>query len=491
MHSLLTTTIRVSNRVDLDFTFILAFQMAEQIIDRPWEHEQSLLIALGAMPVGISWATLSDQRIVYMNRKFTEIFGYVLGDFEFISDWIARYPAALDRSMAHQGWGRYFEAPDGRDFPIDPMELSILCKDGTLKTILHSGIILPQAGWALATFIDITERKRDEILIREAEKRANENEAIYRTLLDHSQEMIVLSSFDGLQRHVSPAVLQITGWTPDEYLSKSISEIMYPADLEATIQGIQEVAKGGPSKAYRHRIMHKDGEYRWVEALVQSYSDPASAQPIGYVATIRNIGEQKRQEDLLASENRQLSEYATQDELTGISNRRVFNRALEQEVRRQTRSTRALALLMLDVDKFKEYNDYYGHLAGDECLKQIAKAMKQSLHRRSDMVARFGGEEFVILLPTTDRKGAEHIARIILEAVRSLSIPHIHGPAGIITVSIGIACWPAQRAIDPLRLQQQADMALYRAKGMGRNTYCMIECDAAIAAVVSVPGAST
>ncbi len=452
--------------------------VGEPWADRPWQHDPSLAMALQAMPVGVSWATLADQKIVYMNRRFTEIFGYVVGDFQNISDWIGKYPIPAERAMAGARWGEYFKNPDGSDFPIASMELDIVCKDGTIKTILHSGIILPIAGWALATFMDISEQKKTNRLLQEAERRANQNEAISRTLLGESQEMIVLKYFDRSQRYVSPAVFQITGMTPQEYLASPLEELVHPGDIKAMTKAVEDVVRGTSSSVYRGRIRHKDGKYRWIEALLRSCVDPDSKQVVGYVATIRDIGVQKKQEDLLASENRRLAEDASQDELTEIPNRRVFNRTLEREVRRQARNTSAMALLMLDVDNFKEYNDHYGHLQGDQCLKQVATAVKHTLHRDSDLVARFGGEEFVVLLPMTESEGAEHLAGRILETIRALAIPHANCPRGIVTVSVGVASWPAGKPTDPKCLLQAADTALYRAKDAGRNTFSAIQCEA-------------
>lgn len=441
-----------------------------------WQNEHPLKIALDAMPVGVSWATLSDQKIVYMNRRFTETFGYVVGDFENISDWIGKYPIESERTKASAKWRKYFGAPIGADFPIDSMELSIACKDGTVKTVLHSGVILPAAGWALATFIDISEQKRNLLLLEAAERRAHQNEVVSRILLAQSQEMVVVVYFDGSRRYVSPAVEQITGFTPDEYLAMPVTELAHPDDRDAMIQAIKNVAHGLAPSIYRGRIRHRSGTYHWVETLLRSFVDPNSTQIIGYVATVREIDEQKRQEDLLESENRRLLRDASQDELTGIPNRRLFNRTLVREVRRQSRTTSAMAMLMVDVDNFKQYNDQYGHLPGDQCLKQVAAALKRTLRRDSDLVARFGGEEFVILLPMTDCEGAERIARDVLVAIRTLAIPHAFSPSGILTISIGVACWPNGIPTDPKRLLLEADAALYRAKSAGRDTLSVIHC---------------
>jgi diguanylate cyclase (GGDEF)-like protein len=184
---------------------------------------------------------------------------------------------------------------------------------------------------------------------------------------------------------------------------------------------------------------------------------------------MRDISEQKKQEDLLVSKNLQLATDASHDDLTRIANRRLFNLTLRREVRRQTRKTQAMALLMVDIDLFKQYNDHDGHLGGDEVLKRVASTLTEALKRDSDLVARFGGDEFVILLPMTESDGAEQLASATLNAVRALAIPHIYSPLGILTVSVGVACWPSGNAADPQWLLQQVDVALYRAKNSGRN----------------------
>ena len=220
---------------------------------------RSVEIAVGAMPVGISWADISDQKIVFMNRKFTEIFGYVVGDFETITDWIAHYPFEEDRVRATERWGAYFAAPDRFEFAIEPMELRVRCKDGTVMTVLHGGIVLPEIGRGLAYFVDITDRKRDELLLRAAERQARETQAMLLLVLDHSPEMIVLSSFDESRRFVSAAVMQITGLTPQEYLSVKCEERTHPDDRERIASVIGMIQGGKPSHVFRYRTTHKDG----------------------------------------------------------------------------------------------------------------------------------------------------------------------------------------------------------------------------------------
>ena len=131
---------------------------------------------------------------------------------------------------------------------------------------------------------------------------------------------------------------------------------------------------------------------------------------------------------------------ASLDGLTGVPNRRIFDERLDAEWRACRRSGSPLSLLMVDVDHFKLYNDHYGHLDGDQCLKAVASALASSVERGRDMLARFGGEEFVCLLPDTDLEGAKHIAEKLRQAVEGLAIPHVESKtAATVTVSLGVA----------------------------------------------------
>jgi diguanylate cyclase (GGDEF)-like protein len=170
-----------------------------------------------------------------------------------------------------------------------------------------------------------------------------------------------------------------------------------------------------------------------------------------------------------------LEKLALTDSLTAVANRRQFDTVIAAEVKRSMRTKKGLALLLIDVDKFKNYNDLYGHGAGDLCLKRIAAALGSSVGRPSDLVARYGGEEFVVLLPDTDAPGASAVASKLLTAVRDLGIAHAAWERGIVTISIGIAISPPQPVIDPVWLIQQADQALYAAKQAGRDRALMNE----------------
>ncbi|TFW22465.1 diguanylate cyclase [Massilia arenosa] len=176
----------------------------------------------------------------------------------------------------------------------------------------------------------------------------------------------------------------------------------------------------------------------------------------------------KRQSDVLR-------ELTLTDGLTGVSNRRGFDEALEREWRRSARAGTPLSLLLIDIDFFKRYNDEYGHQAGDTCLQEVAAAMRRAAARPQDVVARYGGEEFAVLL-TDGPPGAETVARKLIEQVDLLAIPHAKSDAKpFVSVSIGIAAQVPEGPDGAGELIRRADAQLYRAKAQGRNRYCMDE----------------
>ena len=194
---------------------------------------------------------------------------------------------------------------------------------------------------------------------------------------------------------------------------------------------------------------------------------------LGYGA--RNIVAQVRhieREDWLQRDRNELQTIAWTDALTGVANRRYMDRALERAAkarRHGRRETQSYAVLMVDIDHFKGLNDRYGHVAGDTCLRIVARAMQHALARPGDVLARYGGEEFIVLLHDADLRGAQIVAERIRAAVQSLAIEHAGSPIGVLTVSIGVASTPIDDGLPPANLVDAADKALYAAKVSGRN----------------------
>jgi diguanylate cyclase (GGDEF)-like protein/PAS domain S-box-containing protein len=168
--------------------------------------------------------------------------------------------------------------------------------------------------------------------------------------------------------------------------------------------------------------------------------------------------------------NKVLQEMSSSDALTSLANRRHFDDFLAKEWRQSQRQKTSLAIIMLDVDFFKAYNDSQGHLAGDECLKQVAKVFKQSLKRPLDFAARYGGEEFIAVLPETDAAGAARLAEVIRAEIEALELRHYASPISkVVTVSLGVAATIPDSESEPRELLVDADRALYQAKQDGRN----------------------
>jgi diguanylate cyclase (GGDEF)-like protein len=179
--------------------------------------------------------------------------------------------------------------------------------------------------------------------------------------------------------------------------------------------------------------------------------------------------------------NKALEKLAMQDGLTGLANRRQFDVSLNTEFSRAVRNASSLALIMLDVDCFKQYNDTYGHAAGDECLKAIGKAVRDTPRRTGDLAARYGGEELAMLLPGADVAGALVVAEKIRAAVESLRLTHIANGKGIVTISAGVhAVVPQGSNGAAVDLVVAADKALYQAKANGRNRVCSATSNAAL-----------
>ena len=179
--------------------------------------------------------------------------------------------------------------------------------------------------------------------------------------------------------------------------------------------------------------------------------------------------ERRRMATELSDTNEQLLMLASLDGLTGIPNRRSLDERFAQEWSRAVRLQTPVGLVMIDIDHFKQYNDLYGHHAGDECLQAVARVLYSEVRRTHDHVARFGGEEFALLLPHTDVEGAVHMAEILREAVENLAIDHRGCANGVVTVSIGCAAITPKLGENKLSLLQMADAALYEAKRSGRN----------------------
>ncbi|WFE69376.1 diguanylate cyclase [Thiomicrospira sp. R3] len=217
----------------------------------------------------------------------------------------------------------------------------------------------------------------------------------------------------------------------------------------------------------------------FVTAL-QNYKDQERGLNLGAVDYITKpfhlpiVKARLRNHMLLKLKTDQLEELSHLDGLTGIANRRHFDKVLSKEQSRLQRLGGELSLIMLDIDYFKPFNDNYGHGTGDECLIQVAKVLSGVVKRPTDLLARYGGEEFAVILPDTDLEGAMLVAKSLHAEVNRLHVPHaFSGVADHVTISLGVANMSYERSTEPLAsLLKRADEALYKAKKTGRNRIC-------------------
>ena len=228
----------------------------------------------------------------------------------------------------------------------------------------------------------------------------------------------------------------------------------------------QELAN--PELVSRQTLAFLSGQYFERFSAPQRLAD----RVIGRVVSYRDITDRHQFEISLKQANTMLQTLANLDSLTQIANRRYFDHYFAQEWRRLTREQKPLAFILLDVDYFKNFNDYYGHQKGDACLLQIAQAIQRTVKRPADLVARYGGEEFAVILPGTDREGAAVVAQLIHQAIRDLQIPHERsGVSDRVSISLGVAHVIPTLDRSPTHLIIQADQAMYNAKQQGRDRY--------------------
>ncbi len=299
--------------------------------------------------------------------------------------------------------------------------------------------------------------------------RLEASETRFRLLAEASRDVIVLSGLDGERKYVSPAATELLGWSQEDMLKGDYLDIIYPEDIPRFLAMLADCRDGRETSALSYRCRRQDSTYLWLEANVRLFRDSLTSEPAGFVYVLRDISERKVAESKLQDAFNTVEQLALVDGLTGVANRRLLDETLSREWARAVRDGTLLSVLLIDVDYFKSYNDLYGHLAGDTCLKALANAIQIVLRRPPDLLARYGGEEFVVVLPNTPHAGAEAMSERVLQAVEQCCIQHAGSPYGNVSVSVGCATGFASLDSDPNELLKAADVALYRAKAAGRN----------------------
>jgi diguanylate cyclase (GGDEF)-like protein/PAS domain S-box-containing protein len=282
------------------------------------------------------------------------------------------------------------------------------------------------------------------------------SEQRFRSLVQNASDVISIVEDDGTIRYLSPSVERVFGYLPDELIGRNVAELAHPEDLPRIRPQLED-----PSAAERRstemRGRRRDGSWLSCEILVKNLSHDPSIR--GWVLTCRDITERKALEE-------QLAHQAFHDSLTGLANRALFGDRVEHALMRSRRSTARLAVLFIDLDKFKNVNDTLGHRAGDELLESVAERLRSAL-RAPDTAARLGGDEFAVLLEDIDEAAACEIAGRLL---RVLEVPFtVQGVEVLVGASIGISMGGSADVVG--ELLRKADTAMYAAKERGRGRY--------------------
>jgi len=320
--------------------------------------------------------------------------------------------------------------------------------------IAMAGLILATLALTLLLSHELIRRKRADTLLRESETR-------YRHLADNSSDAIILRDPQGRRKYASSAFFPMLGRTPEEMGANGLEPYLHPDSLGTPRRTLQRLRNGEQRVVAMLQYAHPDGHWMWLEAISSGIFDE-HGNMTEIVTNLRDVTSRKAAEDKLATA-------AVTDGMTGLGNRRAFDERLEQEWQRAIRAQSSLALLMIDVDYFKAYNDTFGHLQGDGALTLVSACITENLRRPADFAARYGGEEFVVILPDTDDVGALHVAENIRNAVAERSLVHPASPTTVLTASIGLASRRPAHRDEVSNLVQLADAALYEAKRSGRN----------------------
>ena len=295
--------------------------------------------------------------------------------------------------------------------------------------------------------------------------------SVYKTLLESTRAIPWKIDWKTMQfAYIGPQIETLLGWSPESWVSvEDWADRMHPEDREWVVNFCVSQSQSGVDHEADYRALTSDGEYVWLRDVVHVLRDE-DGEVEALVGFMFDISERKKTEQELAALQRKLEEYSFQDGLTGVANRRMFDKVMEESWYDALRQRRPLSLLLIDIDYFKQYNDLHGHLQGDECLRQVGEVLASAALRPKDFVARFGGEEFVMVLPETPAESAARVADRCRNLLLKKQIPHGDSRAGqLVTISIGVGTIVPGREDDLNTFLDDVDQKLYQAKRDGRN----------------------
>lgn len=293
----------------------------------------------------------------------------------------------------------------------------------------------------------------------------------YKTLLESTKAIPWKIDWASKQfTYIGPQIEPLLGWSPESWRSVEdwVARI-HEEDRERVFNFCVQQSLQGLDHEADYRALAADGSYIWIRDVVHVMRTPAG-EPEALIGFMFDISERKKTEEQLLIMQKQLEEFSYKDGLTGVANRRMFDTVLEREWLAARQHQHPLSLIMIDIDYFKQFNDFYGHLRGDEVLKQVAQTLSQAGVRAKDFFARFGGEEFALILPETNGLSASKIAERCRHLVFKEQIPHAKSEAShILTISVGAGSMTPGATDDLKTFVESVDALMYQAKHDGRN----------------------
>lgn len=295
--------------------------------------------------------------------------------------------------------------------------------------------------------------------------------AVYRTLLESTKAIPWKVDWASKRfTYIGPQIEALLGWQPESWITiEDWAARMHPDDRDYVVNFCVAQSQAGLDHEADYRALTKDNGHVWIRDVVHVVRND-QGEPEALVGFMFDISERKKTEERLLAMQKELEALSFKDGLTNIANRRRFNASLELEWESARSNGQPLSVLMFDIDFFKQYNDLYGHVKGDRCLVDIAQTLDLALDGPRDLVARFGGEEFVVLLPQTDASVALKVAERCQRLIKKQAIIHAQSPhEQRITVSIGVGSVVPGEHMKPSDFIEAVDRQLYAAKRNGRN----------------------
>jgi diguanylate cyclase (GGDEF)-like protein/PAS domain S-box-containing protein len=300
---------------------------------------------------------------------------------------------------------------------------------------------------------------------------------VYRTLLESTKAIPWRIDWTTMRfTYIGPQIEALLGWSPASWQSvNDWADRIHDEDRQKTVDFCVAQSQQGVDHEADYRAITRQGDYVWIRDVVHVVRRPDGSVD-SLVGFMFDITARKQAEEKILQLQRELEILSYRDSLTGVANRRMFDTVYPVQWAKARDTGHPLSLVIVDIDYFKQYNDHYGHVQGDECLRRVAQALDTAASHPGNLCARLGGEEFVLLLPGTDAEGARIKAERCRKLLAQEEIPHARSGAGrLVTVSLGVGTIVPGAGDDPGVFLDRIDRRLYQAKSAGRDRLCDAE----------------